>query len=70
MLTFSLAATVRSTAQEDTIDKSDLSSNALSFDEFAGGGFCAPGLEFGVASVDLSSVAGPRLFGSCFVPFF
>ena len=70
MLTFSLAATVRSTAQEDTIDKSDPSSNVLSFDGSFGGSFCAPGLDFGVASVDLFPVVGPRLFGSCFAPFF
>ena len=70
LITFSLAATVRSTAKEDTIDRSEPSSNVLSFGGLLEGSFCAPGFEFRAASVDL--LPGPRLFGStcCLVPAF
>ena len=70
VITFSLAATVRSTAKEDTIDRSDPSSNVLSFGGLFGGSFCAPGLAFGTASAEVSSVPGPQLFGSSFEPAF
>jgi len=65
LITFSLAATVRSTAKEDTIDRSEPSSNVPSFGGLFGGSFCAPGLDFRTASVDLSPVPG-----SSFVPAF
>lgn len=69
-ITFSLAATVRSTAKEDTIDRSEPSSNVFSFGGLFGGSFGMPGLNFRAASVDLSPVPGPWLFGSGFLPVF
>ena len=70
LITFSLAATDRSTAKEDTIDRSEPSSEVLSFGGLLGGSFGMAGLNLGAASVDLLPVPGPLLFGSGFLPVF